>query len=148
MKIYEGYILVAEITKKADKSDAWLHSADYSIIEYILGIPVVKVSSLLDEYKKLANQCQDLKYYYPYAAFSIEIGRSRDFMAGLHFNREKNNKPQFDSLKIGAYRLIKLSDEFIELVQKGLNPYKLRQNCNTDDYKVIIEMQDMKIGFY
>jgi len=148
MKIYEGYILVSEITQKANKASSWLYSIKGIDIEYIGGVPVIKKSLIPYKYKHLSNDCQDLRNYYPYAEFSRELGRVKDFLNVLECQRRKANKKEFESLKINGYRLLKLSDEFIELIEKRLNPYKLRQNCNINDYKVVIEMQDMKIGFY
>lgn len=148
MKIYRGYILVAEITKKANKTASWLYETKGIDIEYIGGVPVVKCDFIPSKYKHLIKKCQDLGNYYPYAEFSREIGRVKDFINVLEWQRRKANKKEFESLKINGYRLLKLSDEFVELINQGLNPYKLRQNCNIKDYKVIIEMQDMKIGFY
>lgn len=148
MKNYKGYILVAEITKRANMSAPWLHSASYGHIELISCIPVVLKSSLPEKYQEVANLCQDLEYYYPYCDFSKEIGRTQDFMSVLSYQRKKANKKPFDEIKIGGYRLIKLNDEFIELINKGLTPYKLHQKYDENDYKYIIDFQDMKIGFY
>lgn len=148
MKIFEGYVLVSELTAKAKKSAAWLYETKSAQIEYMTGTPVIKTSSLPEKYQKLAKQCQDMKTYYPYADFSREIGRTKDFMGVLANQRRKANKAGFESKKVGRYRLLKLSDEFIEQIQKGLIPYKLGQKDNKEDYKEIIEMQGMKIGFY
>jgi len=148
MKIFNGYILVSEITAKANKSAAWLYETKSAQIEYMGGTPVVKISSLSEKYQELAKQCQDMKTYYPYADFSREIGRTKDFMGVLADQRKQKNKPIFESKKIGRYRLLKLSEEFIELANQNLIPCKLGQKYDKEDFKAIIEMQGMKIGFY
>lgn len=148
MKIYDGYILVSEITAKANRSAAWLYETKSVKIEHMGGTPVVKIESLSEKYQQVAKQCQDMKYYYPYSVFSREIGRARDFIGVLEDQRRKSNKPTFESKKIGRYRLLKLSEEFIEFAKQGLVPCKLGVKYDKEDFKVIIEMQGMKIGFY
>ena len=148
MKTYEGYILVAELTKKANKSACWLYEIKGVQIEYIGGIPVIKSDSIPEKYNHLVQECQDLKNYYPYAELSRELGRVKDFIGVIQCNRKKKNLPELENIKIGGYRFLKISDEFIEQVKKGLTPFKLNPKCDINDYKVIIEMQDMKIGFY
>lgn len=148
MKILKGYVLVSEITKKANKTDPWLHEASYAQIEQLGTIPAVLKTSLLVKYQKLANQCHDLEFYYPYAELSRELGRDKDFIGVLDYQRKKKNKKPFDSIKIGGYKLFKLSDDFVELIKQGFTPYKLGAKFDKSDYKHIITMQDMKIGFY
>lgn len=148
MKIYKGFVLVAELTEKANKSAPWISTSSYAHIAHIGGIPVVLKDSLPLKYRKIADKCQDLENYYPYGNFSIEIGRTKDFMNVLEYQRKQKNKQCFDSKKISVYKLLKLSDEFIDLVNSGLQPYKVRINDDMKEYKHIITMQDMKIGFY
>lgn len=148
MKIFDGYILVSEITGRANKSAAWLYSTKSIEIEYMGNTPVVKKTSIQPKYQHLAEQCQDLRNYYTYASFSVELGRTKDFMNVLENQRKKQKKEPFESIKVRSHRLLKLSEEFIILVEEGLSPYKLGQNYDPNDYDVIIEMQNMKIGFY
>jgi hypothetical protein len=148
VRIYKGYVLALELAKKANKSAAWVNTSNTIKKEYMGSTPVVKVSSLSDKYKKIAIECQDLENYYSFAPFSIEIGRMKDFMSVLEYQRKKSNKKPFETKKIFHYKLLKLSDDFIKLVNQGFSPYKLHQNCNKLDYKHIITMQDMEIGFY
>lgn len=148
MKIYDGYILVSEITAKANKSFAWLYDLKPVTVEHIDGTAIVKIEQIPEQYKHLAKECQNLRNYYPYASFSREIGRASQFMCVIDNQRRKANKPPFETLKIRGHKLIKLSEEFIELANKNLIPYKLGQKYDKEDFKVIIEMQGMKIGFY
>lgn len=149
MKSYEGYVLVSEISDKANKSRSWLYTQVNTKVEHIEGTAVIKVSTLEPKYQEIAKQCQDLKYYYPYAAISTEIGRTRNFINVLEIQRRKANKPPFDFLKLQGHKLFKLSEEFINLINQGFTPYKINeQSYNKEDYKHIIEMQYMKIGFY
>lgn len=154
MKIFNGYILVSEITAKANKTASWLYTTKSVEIEHIGGVPVVKIDSLPKKYQDLGKECQDLRNYYPYAEFGREIGRASAFMNVIDFQRRKahkankKNKPLIIGKKVRGYKLIELSEEFIELANKTLTPYKLGQKYDKDDFKVIIEMQGMKIGFY
>ena len=149
MKSYEGYVLVSEISDKANKSRSWLYLLVNTKVEHIEGTAVVKVSTLEPEYQEIAKQCQDLKYYYPYTAISTEIGRIRNFINVLEIQRRNKNKPPFDFLKVQGHKLLKLSEEFVNLINQGFTPYKINElNYNKEDYKHIIKMQGMKIGFY
>lgn len=148
MKIYDGYILAVEFYKKANKSASWVHIVKNIQVEYMGYVPVVKIETLPEKYKAIAKKCQNLKNYCNYSTFSIEIGRAKDFMGVLEHQRKKAKKKPFVSKKIEGYKLLELSNEFIEQVEKGLIPYKLGQKDNKEDFKVIIEMQGMKIGFY
>ena len=148
MKIYEGYVLVSELTHKANKSDAWLHTLANVEIDYIQGVAVVKTSTVPKKYQHLVKECQDMRNYYPFSSFSKEIVRESSYMAVLANQRAKANKPPFETLKIRGHRLLKLSEEFIELAQQGLNVYKLGQSDKEEDFKKVIVMQGMKIGFY
>lgn len=148
MKILKGYVLVTEISKKANKTDQWLHMASYAHLEYIGSIPAVLKSSLPKKYQEVANQCQDLEFYYPFNEFSKEIGKTKDYISTLNYQRVKANKKPFDSFKIVHYRLLKLSDEFVNLVKQGFTPYKVGKKDDESYYKHIITMQDLKIGFY
>lgn len=148
MKILKGYVLVSEITKKANKTDQWLHMASYAKLEYVGRIPAVLKSSLPLKYQEVANQCQDLEFYYPFNEFSKEIGKTKDYISTLNYQRVKANKKPFDGLKIFHYRLLKLSDEFVNLIKKGFTPHKIGRGCDESDYNHIITMQDLKIGFY
>jgi hypothetical protein len=116
MKIYEGYVLASELTAKAKRSTAWIHETESINVDYMGSTPVVEVASLKDKYKEIAKQCQDLRNFYTFAAFSIEIGRAKEFMNVMKNQRAKENKPDFETLKINRYRLLKLSDEFLDLV--------------------------------
>ena len=51
-------------------------------------------------------------------------------------------------MKIFHYRLLKLSDEFVNLIKQGFTPYKVGLKDDESNYKHIITMQDLKIGFY
>lgn len=148
MKIYDGYILAVELYKKANKSASWVHVVKNIEVEYMGQIPVIKIDGLPEEYKAIAKKCQNLRKYWNYSAFSIEIGRTKDFIGVLEYQRRQANKKPFISKKIECYKLLELSEEFIEQIEKGLTPYKLGQKYDKDDFKVIIEMQGMKIGFY
>lgn len=142
MKIFEGYIFVSEMTQKANKAPAWLYLLKNVEIEKMGHSAIVKTSTIPEKYQHIAKQCQDLKYYCSFAYFSVEIGRSRNNMAVISKQRKIENK------KINGHRLIKLSEEFVELVQKNLTPFKLTPNCKEEDYVKVIEIEKMKIGFY
>lgn len=148
MKIYEGYVLLSELAKMARKSVAWGYGTKGVDIEYMGRAPVVKKETLPLKYKIMAEQCIELKHYTTFAEFSREIGRTKDYINVLENQKRKANKPPFESIKVGHYKLLKLSEDFISMIQKGLTPYKLSQKYDEDDYKHIIEMQGMKIGFY
>jgi len=148
MKIFDGYVLAVELYKKANRSAAWVHIAKSIELEYMGQVPIIKIDSLPEKYKAIAKKCQNLRNYWNYTTFSIEIGRTKDFMGVLEYQRKKAKKKPFVSKKIEGYKMLELSNDFIEQIEKGLTPYKLGQKYDKDDFKVIIEMQGMKIGFY
>jgi len=127
MKIFNGYILVSEITAKANKSAAWLYETKSAQIEYMGGTPVVKISSLSEKYQELAKQCQDMKTYYPYADFSREIGRTKDFIGVLADQRKQKNVLEARVAKNLADATKPFMDEVSTIVNKqstmmGLTP--------------------------
>ncbi len=148
MKIFDGYVLAVELYKKANKSASWVHLTKNIKVEYMGQVPVIKTDTLPPKYKEIAKQCQNLRNYCNYSTFSIEIGRTKDFMGVLEHQRKIAKKEPFINKKIHGYKLLEISDEFIEQIEKDLIPYKLNAKYDAEDYVKIIEMQGMKIGFY
>ncbi len=143
MKPLKGYILLAELYKKANVSVSLFQQLPGVIIEKIQGVNIVKKDTLPSRYKSAANLCQDLENYYPYSSFSVSIGFCENYLSA----KEQQLKKKFDSKQIGRTRLFKLSDEFIKLIGDGLTPFKLTKDTSQYATETIV-MQGIKIGFY
>ena len=143
MKNLKGYILLAELYKKANVSVSLFQQIKSVEIDKIDGANIVKKETVPDIYKKAVEECQDLEYYYPYSSFSRAIGCGSKYLSTIDSER----KEKFISKKIQGKRLIKLTKEFIKNINNGLTPFKIdkssKKYANTE-----ISMQGIRIGFY
>jgi hypothetical protein len=141
MELYTGYVLQSEIVKKAKVSTSLFSQMDLTI-KKMGGYSCIFKESLPLKYKKIAQECSDLGEYCNFTTLSIELGMCVDYIAVM-----ERHIP-FVYKKVGRTKLLKLSKEFIENINKGLNPFKIK-NKDDEEYAIeIIEMQGLKIGFY
>lgn len=142
MELFKGYVLMHELYKKANVSNALFRQMELQFKKMGRDTCILKESLPL-KYKEIAEkECLDLEEYYGFCCLSIELGMSKDYLSAI-----AKNKP-FESKKIGGSKLFKLSEEFIKNINKGLNPYKIKNKEDEEYAKQIIEMQGLKIGFY
>lgn len=144
MIIFTDYILVNEICKKANKSGSWLHMTQKENIEYMGGTSVVNISHIDRKYKEEIDKCTKLNKYCTFAYFAEQLGFCKTYLN----TRERQTKKEYESINVGGLRLIKLPDIFIENIQKGLSPHKLKRADKEEDYKTVIKINDLRIGFY
>ena len=109
-------------------------------VEYFIVNP--KTKEEVQKSLEIASKYQRFKYILP-LEFLNDIDKN---CVAIRIN----NVQQID--EVSGFSLVidskDLNDEFIELINKGLTPYKLHQKYDENDYKHIIDFQDMKIGFY
>lgn len=146
MQIYDNYVLYSELTTKAKVSSSCLRQLKDIHIEYMGRAPIIKVSSLNEKYKKIAKECTNLKNYQTYTTFAIEVGKHKDYFHCM----EAQGLRKFTSLRIGGYKLIELSDEFVKLIKNGYSPFIIGiQNKSDEEFaKYKVDMQGLTFGFY
>lgn len=141
MESFKGYVLQAELIKKAKVSDSLFSQMNLQTKQMGQLVCIYK-NSLPEKYKKIAQNCQDLKEFCSYSFLSDELGMCTDYIAVTE--RYKT----FEYKKIGHVKLFKLSNEFVEMIEKGLTPFKIKDKEDEKYADKIIKMQGIKIGFH
>lgn len=141
MELFKGYVLQSELIKKAKVSNSLFSQMDL-ITKKMGGYSCILKESLPFKYKKIAQECLDLEEYCNFTTLSNELGMCEDYIAVM-----ERYKP-FKYKRVGHAKLFKLSKEFIQNIEKGLTPFKLKDKDDKELSKQIIEMQGLKIGFY
>lgn len=98
--------------------------------------------SLPEKYKKVAEQCIDLEKYWTYSHINEALCLS------LHYMSVTERQQSIISKSFNRTKLFELSTEFIEKINEGLTPFKIKNKEDEEYAKQIIEMQGLKIGFY
>jgi len=143
MRVYENYVLAAELSEKAEVSRPALNQLKDARLERMGGVVVLKTDNLSAKYKTAAKKCMNLKNHVTYSYFAQEVGMHKDYMHVLEYQGRK-----FDRVQIGRYKLLKLSDDFVNCVKKGLTPYMIRKKEDENLAVKQINLQGFKIGFY
>jgi hypothetical protein len=142
MKSFKGYVLQSELSTKAKVSNSLF--AQLNLKRQKMGFySCLLKESLPLKYREIAEkECLDLEEYCSYTLLSTELGMCEDYIAVM-----ERYKP-FEHKKIGGAKLFKLSTEFIKNINKGLIPFKIKDNEDEKYAEKIIQMQGIKIGFY
>ncbi len=156
MKLLNNYVLVGEIIKFSSMSSVTIYRRYYENNLRLGKLSFVKKSDLVEEDRKNLENFTDLSNLYPMGELSILVGRDRDhFSYMMHPPKTSGIKPKpIKVVKIGnKYNMIKLTEEFIINIKKGLTPFAINTSTEIDyeeKYKEheIINFYEMKIGFF
>ena len=125
MNAFKGYVLQNELADKAKVSNSLFRQLKNLKFVKMGGLTCILKDSLPPKYKSVAEkECLDLEKYRSFSYISVELGMSEDYMSQME------RYIAIVSKKISHIKLFELSSEFIENIEKGLNPFKIR---NKDD---------------
>lgn len=142
MELFRGYVLQSQLVKNAKVSTSLFSQMNLKS-KNMGGYRCIQKDSLPFKYKIIAeNKCEDLYKYCSFAYLSSEIGMCEDYLASIERYRP------FTYKRIGKIKLFELNNEFIKNINKGLNPFKIKNKDDEEYAELIIEMQGLKIGFY
>lgn len=143
MNPFKGCVVVSELSKKADVSDGLFRQLKNIEFRAMGGLTTMVKDSLPTNYRDIAEkECLDLENYWGFAYASREIGMSKDYFTVASYTKDIEMK------KIGGVRLVKLTKEFKENIEKGLTPIKIKSKDDLNHTKEVIDMYGIKIGFY
>lgn len=142
MSNFKGYILQAELVEKTKVTTS--NFSQLKVTKKKMGtLSCLLKSSLPDKYKNIAEKkCLDLEKYWSFSYLSRELGMNEDYLCDLA------RRKSIISKKINGIRLFELKIEFIEKINEGLNPFKIKDKEDEELAKEIVVMQGLKIGFY
>lgn len=144
MNSFKGFVLQSELAEKAKVSSSLFRQLPYLQFKKMGHYTCILKESLPLKYKEIAEkECLDLEEYWSYTYLGMELGMCDDYIAQI----ERYKK--FSYKKIKGVKLFKLSEQFLECLQKGLTPFKIKHLSGDEEFaKEIIELQGLKIGFY
>ncbi|MFY9088927.1 hypothetical protein [Arcobacter aquimarinus] len=142
MSLFKGYILQAELVNKTKITTS--NFSQLKVVKKKMGnLSCLLKSSLPDKYKSIAEkECLDLERFWSFSHLSRELGMNEDYICDLA------RRKSIISIKTNGIRLIKLTDEFIEKLNMGLCPFKIKDDSDKEFARETIDMQGIKIGFY
>lgn len=147
MILLKSYIPISQITKLSGDSPSSVHKNFENVSEKIGGLTIVRKDFVPNKYKQYIPACLDLSSYFPSYELSRTIGRSSDYLSHA---RLRYNKP-VEFKKVGRVTMVKLTDEFVKNVEKGLEPFcinSLEDSFDDYEYDSVIDFYGIKIGFY
>jgi len=86
----------------------------------------------------------DLSTYCPSYELSRAMSTYPDYLSHA---RLKDKKP-IEVKKVGRVSMVKLTKEFVELAQQGMEPYRLTEDDDETDFEAVIDFYGIKIGFW
>jgi len=142
MGSFRGYILNSQLSKKAGVSHNLFQQIQTVKTKKMGGIICILKSSLPQKYQEAAKECLDLTNWWSFSYLSRELNMSKDYLAQVSLLRPIISK------KVDLSRFFKLSDEFVEEIEKGNTPYVIRYEKDKAHAIKVITMQGITIGFY
>ncbi len=157
MELLGDYVLNVEfenLYKKYKEGGSPLHrkfiDANKPNFKLTIGrLVFIKKDNIHSRNKHFLSKCTELKYYYPSSELSETLGKYRDF---LSYMRLESKKP-IEFKKVGKYTLIKMTEEFVECIEKGLTPTAIDTRIEKDYKKTykdckIVDFYGITIVFY
>jgi len=143
-----GYLLLSEFYKKASMHPpVFYRSHKDCVIEKIGGFKFIKADTVPEKYKNFVSHCTDLSNYFTVGGLEKIIGVRRNYFRDKT-KLEGSKKIVYEKMKIGRVVFIKVTDDFLNYCEKGLTPFVIKDEEDESLSDVVIEMYDMKIGFY
>lgn len=143
MELFKGYVLQAELAKKAKVSLSIFRQLQGVEFKKMGNLACIKKDTLPAKYQTFANDCIDLEFYASYSYLSRALSMSKDYLNVIENYKDK----KFDGLRVSNIRLFKLNEIFIEKLADGLTPFKIKRG-ELELADESITMQDILIGFY
>lgn len=142
MNSFKGYVLQQELTQKAKVCNCLFKQLVDVKTKKMGNFVCVLKDSLPEKYKKVSEQCIDLEKYWTYSYINEVLGLSSHYMSVTE------RQQPIVSKSFNRTKLFELSAEFIEKINDGLNPFKIKDKSDEELAKEIVVMQGLKIGFY
>lgn len=142
MSNFKGFVLQGELTQKANVSNCLFKQLVNVKTKKMGCLVCVLKDSLPLKYKQIADECIDLERYWTYSYINKILGLSTHYMSVT----ERQQPIIFKTFN--RIKLFELSNEFIEKINEGLNPFKIKDKSDEELAKEIVVMQGLKIGFY
>ena len=148
MTTLRGYILLFEFYSKASISPPlFYNSYKDCAIENIGGFNFIKTDTVPEKYKKFAEDCTDLSDYFTIGGLEKAIGVRRNYFRDKT-KLKGSKKLILDKLTIGRAVFIKITDDFRRYYEEDFTPFVIKDEEDESLADIVIDMYDMKIGFY
>jgi len=141
----KGFVFTRELAKNAGVSTANFHQIGEVELSKMGGISIVRVESLPQKYKEFAKSCTNIEKYTTMSDLEKDLGMYKD---SLYYHMITKNNVQIPYIKIERSIFLILPDEFLELKERGMIPFQIKDEEDEKEADLIIDMHGLRVGFY